>query len=222
LYAVSCFEIKQRKSVQRTDKHRFANRLFVELAIFPFVLTLGLIAIMFLFSLEWLRTTSLAALLVSYVGAIVHPLLSAFIHRKSLLAALKHPFGILLQNAATTAAIDLKYSPKLERKSLALLEITALEVKSEREFFERRLSLVVGSIEKIGLAPGLLATFLSLNQLPGSLNQWVLGLAYTTPTLYFFGAMAHFLVMRLDRMSKLLELVIGRKKAALKNWPTGC
>lgn len=221
LHAASRFEIKQRKRSHSTDKHRFANRLFIELSVFPFVLALVLIAIMFVFDLGWLHISSLVALLLAYIGAIVHPLISALIHRKSVLATLRHPFGVLLQNAAATTAVDLKYSPKLERKPLALLEIIALEVKSEREFFERRLALVVGSIEKVGLAPGLLAAFLSLHQLPGTLNQWVLGLAYATPALYFFGAMAHFLAMRLDRMSKLLELVIGRKKAALINPSTG-
>lgn len=221
LHAASRFEIKQRKRAQKTDKHRFANRLFIELAVFPFVMALILITIMFAFKLEWLLESSLVALLLAYFGTIFHPLISAWIHRKSLLATLKHPFGILLQNAAATTAVDLKYSPKLERKPLALLEIIALEVKSERDSFERRLSLVVGSIEKVGLAPGLLAAFLSLPQLPGNSNQWVLSLAYATPALYFFGAMAHFLAMRLDRMSKLLELVIARKRAALTNPSTG-
>ncbi len=217
LHAASRFEIKQRKRSQITDKHRLANRLFFELAIFPFVLALALIAVMSIFDLEWLRLISLFALLLAYIGVIIYPIFSALIHRKSLLATLRHPFGVLLQNAAATAAVDLRYSPKLERKSFALLEVVALEIKSEREFFERRVALVVGSIEKIGLAPGLLAAFLSLHQLPGNLDLWMLSLAYATPALYFFGAMAHFLAMRLDRMNKLLDLVIERKKAKPTN-----
>lgn len=221
LHAASRFEVKQRKHVKNSDKHRFASRLLIVLSIFPFVLALTLIAVMLMCNLEWLRLPSLVALLIAYFGAIIHPIISAIIHRAPLIATLRHPFGILLQNAAANAAVDLRYSPKLERKPLALLEVVALEVKCEREYFERRLALVVGSIEKVGLAPGLLAAFLALHQLPGNLNQWVFSLAYATPAFYFFGAMAHFLVMRLDRMGKLLELVVSRKKARLINSSTG-
>lgn len=215
LHAVSRFETKQRKRINSSNKHRLTNRFFIWLIVVPFVVALALIAIMFMFELEWLKFPSLVILIMAYIGLIAHPIMSAMVHRKLLITTFKHPFGALLRNAAATAAVDLRYSIKLERKPLALLEIVFLEVKSERDFFERRLALIVGSIEKIGIVPGLLAAFLSLHQLPSNSNQWVLSLAYATPALYFFGAMAHFLLMRLDRMSKLLELVINRKKAVL-------
>ena len=118
----------------------------------------------------------------------------------------------------STALVDIVYLPRLMRKPLDTLELALLEVKAERDFFERRISLVVGAIEKIGLAPGLFAALISLQNLkPG--QEWIYGLAYATPVLYIMGALAHFLVMRLDRMAKLLELAIARQKAVRVDQP---
>lgn len=212
LNAASRFEIKQRKQRSSTREHSFLNRLFIELTVFPFALSMLLAAVVYFTSASWLIESSIVSLLIAYIGVLVHPLISAWLHRKSIRKMLNHPFGILLRNSYETATVDLKYLPKLERKPMRLLEVVALEVKAEREFFERRISLVVGSIEKIGLVPGLLATFLSLHKLPDSLSPWIAGLAYATPALYFFAVMAHFLAMRLDRMKKLLDLAIAHKK----------
>jgi hypothetical protein len=213
LHAASLFEIEQRKQRSSTREHAFLNRLFIELAVFPFILSMFLAAVVYFTNSSWLIESSIVALLIAYIGVLVHPLISAWFHRKSIREILKHPFGILLRNSAATAAVDLKYLPKLVRKPLRLLEVVALEVKAEREFFERRISLLVGAIEKVGLAPGMLATFLSLHKLPDGLSPWIAGLAYATPALYFFAVLAYFLVMRLDRMNKLVDLAITHRKA---------
>lgn len=213
LHAASRFEVKQRKQQLSTPAHLFVNSLFIVLFIFPFGLSMLLAVVIYIFHVSWLRDSSIVSLLIAYVGVLAHPLISVWIHRKSIRGLLNHPLGILLRNASDTATVDLRYLPKLDRKPLKLLEIVALEVRAEREFFERRISLIAGPIEKVGLGPGLLATFLSLHQMPSNLSNWVLALAYATPALYLLGVMSHFLVMRLDRMSKLLELAIARKRA---------
>lgn len=160
-----------------------------------------------------IATLSLVALVIAYVGILLHPFAEAFLHRRALVKGIRHPFGILLKNAADTGAVDLRYFPRLSARSLNLLEFAHLEVRAEREYFERRVSLVVGAIDKLGVAPGLLAAFLSLHQLRGiGFEWWVLSLAYATPVLYLFAVMAHYLLMRLDRMVRLLELVITHKK----------
>lgn len=214
LHAASKYEIRQRKQKQGTRENVAANGLFRALIVFPFGAAVLLAATVYFLNASWLLETSVAALLIGYVGLFVQPIISLWIHRKPVRMLLAHPFGILVRNAAATATVDLRYLPKLERKPLKLLEVIALEVRAEREFFERRISLVVGAIEKVGIAPGLLAAVLSLYKLPSDLADWALGIAYATPMLYFMGMIAHFMVMRLDRMTKLLELAIARKRAA--------
>lgn len=214
LQAASRFEIREQTRRNGTAAHRFEHRLFLEIAVLPFCLSLLFAGAANFLDAAWLRDPGILSLLVAYVGVFVHPLLSAWIHRRHIGAFLRHPFGVLLNNAVAMAAVDLRYLPRLERKPLQLLEVTSLEIEAERRSFERRISLVIGAIDKVGLAPGLLATFLSLHQLPSTLSQLVLALAYATPALYFFGAMAHLMAMRLDRMSKLLDLAVARKKAS--------
>lgn len=212
LHAASLYEIKLRKQRSSTVDPKFLNRLFIELTVFPFILSVILTAIVYFTEAAWLIYSSIIGLLIAYIGVLVYPLISAWFNRDLIRKNFKHPFGIILRNSAMTTAVDLKYMPYLEKKPLNLLEVVALEVKAEREFFERRISLVVGAIEKLGLAPGLLAVFLSLHKFPNDINPWIAALAYATPALYLFAVMAHYLAMRLDRMNKLLDLAIAHRK----------
>jgi hypothetical protein len=114
-----------------------------------------------------------------------------------------------LINAKQTAQVDFHHLPELERCSRYGLENVLLEVKAEREFFERRIGLYVGAIEKVGIIPGLLA-------LPSIFKDanwnWVTTVAVAMPFIYVAALRGHAYVIRLDRNVKLLELIIGRKK----------
>jgi hypothetical protein len=217
--AASRFEVRARKRAQRTRPHRITLWLLVLLEIAPALIAFALAFVGWLSGSRYLFVWSRWTLLFAYLGALLYPILSVWVHRKSLWSVLKHPFGVLLGNAMSTAAVDMLYLPRLMRKPLDKLEVVMIELKAERDSFERRISLVVGAIEKVGLAPGLLATIISLQNLKPGQSKWIYGLAYGTPLLYIFGAVAHFLVMRLDRMTKLLELAIARKKVAQNDQP---
>lgn len=102
--------------------------------------------------------------------------------------------------------------------SVESIELATHEWRAEKESFERRVGLVVGTIDKVGLAPGLLATFFSWHTLreisPGWGESVVGSVAYAMPFLYFPGILAHLLVLDMDRGLKLLELVLLRKRSA--------
>jgi len=186
--------------------------LFIGTAVIPFVLSVIFAIVARYTGVSWLFHISIVGLLITYLGALAHPLISIWKLRKPIRKWWEHPFEVLLKNSSDTATVDLRYLPKLESKPLRLLEVTALEVRAEREFLERRIALLVGAVEKVGLAPGLLAAFLSFHKLPSDLNPWITSLAYATPFLYMLAVTAHFSAMRLDRMSKLLELAIAHRK----------
>jgi hypothetical protein len=216
LRAMSLYEARVYRGGKRakgeTRKLSPEFRLSLFIVWLPLSLSLG-IALLARLAFEWLAAPSLAMLLVSYVGLFVWILSTAFSYRKSLIRALQHPFALLLRNAAETMLVDLRYASKLEKKPLRLLEITALEIKAEKEFFERRISTIVGTIEKLGLIPGLGAAMIAIYQLPTGINVFVQSIAYAVPALYLFGGYAHFELMRLDRFSKVLELTIIRARA---------
>jgi hypothetical protein len=52
------------------------------------------------------------------------------------------------------------------------IEFVRLEVSTERENFERRVSLLIGAIEKIGVIPAFLAVWVSLQALSNP-PSWV-------------------------------------------------
>lgn len=160
-------------------------------------------------SIAWI---GLSILLLSYMATLAQPFVFAWINRRVLVAAAKNPIGLLFDNASATARIDSLILPHLLRRSTEHLELLLLALKAEREFFERRLSLVVGAIEKVGLGPGLLAAGISLSNIKADQPEWVSALAYATPVLYVFGVGMHLLLMRLDRFVKLTELAVNRKK----------
>lgn len=162
---------------------------------------------------ENVAIAGLIFLLVSYVATLLHPFILAWVHRRTLVVAAKNPIGLLFDNANATTRVDARLITRLLRSPIEHLELLHVELKSEREFFERRLSLIVGSVEKIGLAPGLLATSISLSNLKSTQTDWITALAYMTPVLYVLGVVSHFLLMRLDRFTKIVELAVAQQKS---------
>lgn len=86
-------------------------------------------------------------------------------------------------------------------------------MRFEREFYEKRIGLLIGALEKLGVLPGLLATALLVGKLGEDSPGWVRAIAYTTPIMYLLGIAAHDYAMRLERLSRILELALDRKKA---------
>lgn len=159
----------------------------------------------------WFGIISLIALLIGYLCVLCELIVDVWVNRESV----KNPFGILLNNSRITAIVDAQLIQDLMHKPLEQVEFLLLELKAEKDFFERRISLFVGSIEKVGIFPGLLAVVFSFSNLKQGQSGWITALAYVTPILYFFGAGGHYLIMRLDRQVKILELVMERKKGEI-------
>lgn len=216
LRAASRLEVRRRKrSKNGMQGYLLRNYLWI-FQVAPFCLAIALgVARKFCGAPEWVAAVGLIMLLGLYLASLAQPFLLAWVHRKALSKAARNPFDLLLENACSTAAVDVLLIPKLLRSPLEDIELLLLQLKAEKEFFERRLSLVVGSIEKVGLVPGLLAAGISLSNLKSDQSEWVVALAYATPLLYLFGAGAHFLLMRLDRMTKVTELAVARKKSLM-------
>lgn len=213
LRTINRTEVKLRRTISNTPRHKQARRFFYILAALPFALALIFLALSYFLELLGLVEPSLVALLIAYIGGLSQPLIALGIHREAIWKALKNPFMLLLDNARLTMTADMTHFQKLQRKALPALELVHLEVKNERDFFVKRIGVIVGAIDKLGLIPGLLAAVISISKIQtGNSDSWILALAYATPALYVAGAGAHYLSMRLDRMTNLLELAISRAK----------
>lgn len=214
LRAASRFESRLRKRANKQRRGYFIRNFVWLFQAIPFCIAgLAAIARKFFDASENVAIVGLALLLLSYMATLIYPFLIAWVNRRAFIAAIKDPIGLLLENASATATVDARLLPRLIRSPIEHLELLLLELKAEKEFFEKRLSLLVGSIEKIGLGPGLLAAGISFSNLKTDQSDWISALAYATPVLYVFGVAAHFLLLRLSRFVKLAELAVARKKS---------
>ncbi|MES2826297.1 MAG: hypothetical protein V4732_22070 [Pseudomonadota bacterium] len=216
------YEKDLRKGGENNLKYIQVTHLLWLIIILPALLSISVAVFSYLWNQQWLYTTSITALLLSYLGAILYPFISAWIFRESIKKIIKNPLIPQLNIAATCINADILFLTILGKNPLLDLEIAYLEIKVERDSFEKRVGIVVGAIDKLGIAPGLLAALISLQKLipAGSLQlkdqpfeyQLIFILSFALPLLYIMGATAHMSIMKLDRTLKILELVITRKK----------
>lgn len=221
LHKANALERRIRKSMDQGKKHFLLRNFILIFQVMPFGFAI-VIAIVVAIARKhatapaWLAWFGLVALLFSYLAAFAHPILYAWVNRRAVINATKNPFSLLLNNARVTTVVDSWLLPQLLCSPIDHLKLLHLELKAEKEFFERRLSLVVGAIDKVGLGPGLLAVSHDMTTPLTNQNSWITVLAYAMPVIYLFGMAAHFLLMRLDRVVSLTELAITRKEQANK------
>ncbi|MEE4959708.1 hypothetical protein V2K05_20285 [Pseudomonas alliivorans] len=172
--------------------------------------------------MRWIYYTSWGLIAVSYGALFAYPVLCIGRYRDSVRNVLAAPFaGLAGINIKTRLLIDEQFLPLLTSLSSHTLALGVLELKNERSGFERRLRLVTGVLQNIGIVPGLLALSAGLISLCKTLFgmgafaiylDWVFALAAANLFLYLLCGYAQTVLARDDRMIALTELAIERKK----------
>ena len=103
-------------------------------------------------------------------------------------------------------------------KQLILLDVSELkfgylELNSEYEYFKKRINLVIGPIDKLGILPGLIAT---VGVLPNTIeafgiNYWVSIFSYAYIGLIIFSLFFYDTAAKYERMLSLTKFVIESK-----------
>jgi hypothetical protein len=96
-------------------------------------------------------------LLAYYLAALAAPIATVWLFRQPIKKAIRNPAAFMLWSARITAAVDASILPIIMRQPLDEIEFVLLQVRAEKDSFERRMSLTTGAMEKIGVLPGLLA-----------------------------------------------------------------
>ncbi|WP_249583708.1 hypothetical protein [Pseudomonas viridiflava] len=172
--------------------------------------------------MRWIYYTSWGLIAVSYGALFVYPILCIGRYRDSVRNVLAAPFASLAGiNIKARLLIDEQFLPILAALSSHTLALGVLELKNERSGFERRLRLITGVLQNIGIAPGLLALSAGLVSLYKTLFgmgsfalylDWVFTLAAVNLFLYLLCGYAQTVLTRDDRMIALTELAMERKK----------
>ncbi len=210
----SRFESRLRKRTSQ-GKYKFIFRNYFRIfLVAPFLGAFAIAVVTEVFAVyDFVRDVGFILLILFYLGALSYPLLFAWLNRRNLVEVINNPLSPIIQNANVTTIVDARLMARLLKHKVEDLELLLLEIRGEKEFFGRRLSLVVGAIDKIGLGPGLLAVAVTFYSVESCQIGWIVALAYTIPILYLFGFAAHFYLMQLDRIVKVVELSVARKKS---------
>lgn len=191
--------------------------ILIGLSFFSIVLAL-------IFKYQLMAFVGLILLLLAEISLLLSTVIDMFKSRKSIFLFFKQPSKILLQNLEFSTRSKIKFSHKLINFELKDLEFTKREIMLEKDHFDKRTSLITGTIDKIGIFPTILATLiLILTQMSNTNVQNFLNLNpnfkfyfYCTIFIVFFfqtfSVINFFTSLKLSKMIDILDYVIELKK----------
>jgi hypothetical protein len=210
-----------RRQRQASKSHRLETRFFWFAMMAPSCLAVLLTIVGKTIDAYWLFNVSWILIGVSYLALFLFPLLGIALYRHSLKKIFISPFASLLDwNVKTVMHIDAQYLPQLTALSRDTLKLGALELKSERNSFEKRTYMVTGALEKIGIFHGALALIIGVTAAIKALDSagisarmdWMFALAVANLFFFFMCCVVQMMLVHYDRMIALTELAIERKK----------
>lgn len=113
-------------------------------------------------SLQTLIVISLILLLICEGLLLVDVIIDILYSRKDIKYFFNEPVGILLRNANISARSAIEYLPELIAFEYDDLELARREITYEKDHFDKRTSILTGSLDKIGIFPSILATMVLL------------------------------------------------------------
>ncbi|HHB3385511.1 MULTISPECIES: hypothetical protein [Providencia] len=155
---------------------------------------------------------ALLILIFVYLSFIVAPFFLLYKNRSKIRNSFFLPLNSAINlNIKSEALIDQKYIQKLASLEKVELELGLMEIKHEKNFLEKRMLLIIGPIDKLGILPGIISAFATVTTLD-STNGWLIGATYGYMVLVISALFFYELIMRYNRMIELTELVISKKR----------
>jgi hypothetical protein len=178
-----------------------------------------------LLKVQLLLKISLVFLLISYLALLVSEAILAFRNLWNSRKFFRDPVGSLLDSATRQTEMVTPNVNTLYKYESEDLRYVLVQLKAARAALEKRTSLLVGAIEKVGIfgmIPGLIALFKAMHELTSGFPSagWVQGVAYATPFAYGIGLMSHGCMTTFDRYIMLIEMVIENKKSITSEEPS--
>ena len=203
---VNCKKLKG----ARTRKIR--KYIWIAGILLPVVLSVILFAIFYAGNYNsQLVYASLFLLLIAYIFTMLLPLIDVLSDKMWIRNMYKEPFTVIVNNAENAAYLDLGEYRRFLSFSNEELNYLKVQLLAEKDDLKRRVRLVNGSIDKIGLIPGAIALVIMLSKTPTANDAWLYSLASVSVILHLFGIGMFFLVSRLERVISLLDMAIQMK-----------
>lgn len=204
-------EIEEKRAQKKESKSKLEFRAFI-LIIGLVALSIILALLSHVFEYKPLLLCSLILLMLTYCVFIITPFIFAYKNRSKIKKAFTLPFSSAInQNVKKEFIIDQRYLPELITLDKKELELGLLEIKHERNFLEKRILLITGPVDKLGILPGIISTLAATTKLADP-NGWLMGITYGYIALVVLSLFFHQIMMHYDRMIALTELAILKKE----------
>ncbi len=184
----------------------YTTRLYLLLTIIPFLLAIFFAVISNFY--PWVKILAYASLALEYLGIMLYPVFMGVHYWREIKHTSRYPMSTIISNIDDTLSNDLKYFNLLCKKREPVLTYILTHMKAERDYFEKRGLLIVGSLEKTGIILGLIALVLVASKLNSPEYGWLDAVIYSVPVLYLMGIIAQAMLHKLDRMISIVELAI--------------
>ncbi|EKN3342798.1 hypothetical protein ACQ8YR_002620 [Yersinia enterocolitica] len=200
---------KNRKQKKLSDRLQRNSLLIIAISITLALLTLFISK---LIKSEFILSVSILLLVLSYFTIFLIPFIDLYKNRKGTYKSFALPFNHAINtNVKKQSIVDYQKLPKLLELSIRELEFGLMEIKHEKSFLEKRMQIIVGPIEKLGIFPGILA-ILGMTFKIDSQSQWPSIIAYSYIGLMLVSITLHHTLARYERMITLTELALSLKK----------
>ncbi|MGH1439761.1 MAG: hypothetical protein ACRBBR_06595 [Cellvibrionaceae bacterium] len=206
---------KERAAVKQKNElsNQRMNRLYIWGVGVPLVLatTVGMTNKLTIQS-DILNVAALLLLVLVYVGILALPFCEIISHRKDIIRFFKNPFKRMILNIKENTESDTQYISVFNEKSIDTLRFIKSQIELEKDTLMKKLGLILGAVEKVGLLPGILALLAMLSKLEAGQSEWVYALAYSIPFLHILGLALHSYIFQLNRVLLSLEHIIEIKE----------
>ncbi|MCI4070858.1 hypothetical protein F6X50_08615 [Dickeya dianthicola] len=170
-------EIEEKRAQKKESKSKLEFRAFI-LIIGLVALSIILALLSHAFEYKPLLLCSLILLMLTYCVFIITPFIFAYQNRNKIKKSFTLPFSSAInQNVKKEFIIDQRYLPELITLDKKELELGLLEIKHERNFLEKRILLITGPVDKLGILPGIISTLAATTKLADP-NGWLMGITY--------------------------------------------
>jgi hypothetical protein len=161
-----------------------------------------------------LANTALATITLSQLLGIVLSLVAIALSIPFFHSLFKAPFSQFFYLVESSITFNLQYVERLASCEASAIRYVLTYYEGERILFEKRCSILVGSVEKIGFFPALagLATLsISLSRLP-AMQSWANALIFLILAFYILSTAAFAMTQKQDRVISLLKYCLELSK----------
>ena len=209
----------ERELIKEESKKSYfrGEKMIFGLPIASFIVALVFAIVSNWFDFKFVLQISRIALIISYLSIILGQTTILPIKLWTWRKRIANPLGSIIDTIRKYAETDVDIVKDLYKRETDDLKYMLTQLKAERSAWERRVGMLVGALEKVGIIPGL-AALIAIYMRPEitkPLTGWVAGIAYGIPGVYIIGMWSHLHMSRLDRFIMLIEMVIEAKKSAL-------